>query len=150
MDIHKAVNAASQGDLEHFEKVSLNTPTLEAALEAAAYKGHFPIVKLILRKGLVPKDHLKCMAAYRGHLGVAQLLSNHSAKVQLNLTKVQLRWRKNRLLKATRRAVVFKFELQAVYYSPERLPLLIPGKVKPKENHKGDSIKRAVKFLYEG
>jgi len=164
MDMHKAtVNAASQGYLdvvkmflEHLEKVSSNKPTLDTtldttldgALEAAAYKGHLAIVRLLLTKGLIPKDHLKCMAAYKGHLKVAQVLSNHSAKVQTNLIKVQQRWRKNRLLKATRRAVVFKFELQAVHYSPERLPFLLPGKVnlKPKEK---DSIKRAVKFIYE-
>lgn len=158
MDIHKAaVNAASQGYLdivkmllEHLEKVSLNKSaldtTLDAALEAAAYKGHLAIVRLLLTKGLIPKDHLKCMAAYKGHLEVAQVLSNHSAKIQTNLIKVQQRWRKNRLLKAARRAVVFKFELQAVHYSPERLPLLLPGKVNPKEK---DSIKRAVKFIYE-
>lgn len=119
-------------------------PTLKGSsthddLETAAYKGNLAIVKRLLYQGVIPKDHLKCMAAYKGHLDVAQVLSNHSAKTLNSLRMLQQRWRKNRLLKAARRAVLFKFELQAVYYSPERLPEL-KGK---------GSIRRAVNFIFK-
>ena len=148
-----AVAAASKGYLpilerflEHLDSDNLNLP-----LEAAINKGHLHVVKVILRKGVVPEEHLVCLAASRGHLDVAQMLSDHSAKVQLNLSKVQQRWRKNRLLKAARRVVVFKAELQAVYYSPERLPLLLPADKLKRYNigpcHTNDSYRRAVHLI---
>lgn len=148
-----ATAAASKGCLPILERFleHLDIDNLNQPLEAAINKGHLHVVMVILRKGVVPEEHLVCLAASRGYLDIAQLLSDHSAKVQLDLGKVQRRWRKNRLLKAARRAVVFKAELQAVYYSPERLPLLLPDDMLKKYNigpcHTNDSLRRAVHLI---
>jgi hypothetical protein len=64
-----------------------------------------------------------------------------------SLYKVQQRWRKNRLLKAARRAVMFKHELQAVYYSPERLPFLVPSRCEGCLQPCNSTIRRAAKYF---
>ncbi len=64
-----------------------------------------------------------------------------------NLHKVQQRWRKNRLLKAARRAIIFKHELQAVYYSPERLPFLVPSRCEGYLQPCNSTIRRAAKHF---